>query len=63
MEGKGGASSTLRLTGHDTIPLKSKEVSKSHAGDLSLLSAPTCRNKSVNLTTIGAVMAREEQSW
>lgn len=62
MEGKGGASSTLRLTGHDTIPLKSKEVSKSHSGDLSK-SAPTCRNKSVNLTTIGAVMAREEQSW
>lgn len=62
MEGKGGVSSTLRLAGHDTIPLKSKKVSKSRTDDLNE-SAPTYRNKSVNLTTTGAVMVREGQSW
>lgn len=62
MEDMGGVSSTLRLTGHDTVPLKSKKVSKSHTHDLSE-SAPTYRDKSMNLTTIGAVMVREEQSW
>lgn len=46
----------------NTSPLKSKKVSKSPAHDLSE-SAPTCRNRSMNLTTIGAVMVREEQSW
>lgn len=61
MEDTGGVSSTLRLTGHDTIPLKSKKVSKSHTHDLSA-SAPTYRDKSMNLT-ISVVMVRKEQSW
>lgn len=61
MEDTGGVSSTLRLTGHEYKSIEKKE-SKSPTHDLSE-SAPTCRNRSMNLTTIGAVMVREEQSW